>query len=244
MKKVIFNLGLLLFLLGLSSFLIGNRYKEDSSLELKEKELVLQKQAIINNVVSVINEGNKDKLEVLNKNLKNLELQNYGPYVSLKLAIHKFIEAENSFNRTKLLYASLKGGNKLHPLVQENLDKTIRLYEECREMADRMGDFNDSKVGDPNHEYNFCLNYLKGEIYYRHLELLSKPETVRDLMTQTITYFRNALEYKPGDLNTVINIEILIKNREQMMAIANDPGAQKQQALIQKMAGSGNSKGN
>jgi len=122
----------------------------------------------------------------------------------------------------------------IHPAAQEALIKADKLYVDSKKYLDKLSDI----PGDTS--YNFSLNYLKGEVYYRHTMFRSSSETVQDLFTQTATYYKKALSYKPGDVDTTVNIELLLKQQQGMMGEA---GQSQPQRMLNQM-GMGKSKGN
>lgn len=111
-----------------------------------------------------------------------------------------------------------------HPLTIENLNKAFALYEKARKESEKLKEGNDSN-------FNFNINYLKGEIYYRVLELMSDQDSATELFNQTLSYYKLALRSRNNDVNTTINIEILIKNKNSLMSNANNPQARKKQML-------------
>jgi len=121
----------------------------------------------------------------------------------------------------------------IHPAAKEALEKAEKLYVSSKKQIDKLNDIPGDK------DYNFSLNYTKGEIYHRHLLFLSTPENQQELLIQTATYYKKALGLKPGDTNTVINIELLLKQSQ--------GGGQQQVSQPQRMLnqmGVGKSKGN
>ena len=126
---------------------------------------------------------------------------------------------------------------ELHPLTLVNLNKAIALYEKARKESEKL-----KETGNPDFDYH--MNYLKGEIYYRILEIMSDPDTAQELFNQTLTYYKYALRNRNSDINTIINIEILIKNQNNLLANANNPQARKKQMLSGKKYGIGRSSGN
>lgn len=126
---------------------------------------------------------------------------------------------------------------ELHPLTLINLNKATALYERARKEAEKLKD-----TGNPDFDYH--LNYIKGEIYYRILELMADADSAQEIFNQTLTYYKYALRSRNSDINTVVNIEILIKNQNSLLANANNPQARKKQALSSKKYGVGRSTGN
>lgn len=125
----------------------------------------------------------------------------------------------------------------LHPLTIVNLDKAIVLYEQARKGVEQLKD-----GGNPN--FNYHLNYLKGEIYYRVLEFMSDQESAPELFNQALTYYKYALRNRNSDINTIVNIELMIKNQSRLVSNAGNPQARRKQMLNSKKYGIGKSSGN
>lgn len=126
---------------------------------------------------------------------------------------------------------------ELHPLTVDSLNKAFALYEKARKESEKLKDGDDS-------DFNYHMNYLKGEIYYRVLEFLAEPDTAQELFNQALTYYKYALRYRNNDINTVVNIELLIKNQNNLLGNAAGPQARKKQMLTSKKFGIGKSSGN
>ena len=124
-----------------------------------------------------------------------------------------------------------------HPLTIANLEKAFALYDKARKESEKL------KEGDDNN-FNFNMNYLKGEIYYRILELMADQESAPELFNQTLSYFKFALRNRNNDVDTSVNIELLIKNQNSLMGNANNPQARKKQMLNSGKFGIGKSSGN
>jgi hypothetical protein len=124
-----------------------------------------------------------------------------------------------------------------HPLTLVNLEKAFALYDKARKESEKL------KESDDN-DFNFNLNYLKGEIYYRILELMADQESAPELFNQTLSYFKFALRSRNNDVDTSVNIELLIKNQNSLMGNANNPQARKKQMLNSGKFGVGKSSGN
>ena len=214
----------------------------DISLLINKAES-LESVSVIESLMTGISKQNKDKLS---------------PYVYLKKASLLFNQGEYYLKRASEIESSvgvqksadppeidpenpgaepMQAPQQYHPLTIEALKKATDLYEEARKEIDKL-----TENDDP--EFNYGLNYLKGEIYYRFLEFLSDNDTVQELFNQALNYFKIALRYRPGDINTVVNIELLIKNQSQMLANANNPQGRRKQMLNVRRAGFGNSRGN
>lgn len=161
----------------------------------------------------------------------------FKPIVDLKRATYTFEEAESELARVIQLVDITKD-KKAHPLAEKTFLNSLRLYKEAKAGVDRLNEIKN------NDEYNFCLYYLKGEIYYRTLELVAAPEEVPSIFNQTVDAYKRALLIKNRDINTEINVEILIKRKSELLSRGNEPGSQKIQRLIQQGVGSGRKKGN
>jgi tetratricopeptide (TPR) repeat protein len=125
---------------------------------------------------------------------------------------------------------------ELHPLTLINFNKAVDLYEKARKEGEKLKDTGRA-------DFDYHMNYLKGEIYYRILQFMADPEAAHEIFNQTLTYYKYALRNRTSDINTIINIEILIKNQNSLLANAN-PQAKKRQMLSSKRYGVGRSTGN
>lgn len=124
-----------------------------------------------------------------------------------------------------------------HPLTIVNLEKAFALYDKARKESEKLKEGDDA-------DFNFHMNYMKGEIYYRILELMSDQESAPELFNQTLSYYKFALRSRNNDVNTTINIEILIKNQNSLMGNSASPQARKKQMLNSGKFGVGKSSGN
>lgn len=124
---------------------------------------------------------------------------------------------------------------KIHPAAQELADRAIPIYEEIRTRVDKIPEIK----GDQ--KFNYLLHYTKGEIYFRYLQILGTEENSRELFNQTLTEYKLALQCKPGDVNTVVNIELLIKENQ---SGGGQGGGNRQQKMLNQQAGFGRSTGN
>jgi len=126
---------------------------------------------------------------------------------------------------------------ELHPLTVDSLNRAFALYEKARKESEKLKDGDDL-------DFNYHMNYLKGEIYYRVLEFLAEPDTAQELFNQALTYYKYALRNRNNDINTVVNIELMIKNQNSLLGNAAGPQARKKQMLTSKKFGIGKSSGN
>jgi hypothetical protein len=125
---------------------------------------------------------------------------------------------------------------KIHPSVQAIVEKAIPLYEDAKKRIDRVQE----QKGDSN--FNYSMHYLKGEIYFRHLQILATKETQQELFRQTMNEYKLALRERPGDNDTSINIEILIKEAKGGGG-GDDPNG-RQNKMLNQSVGFGRTKGN
>lgn len=265
MKKL-FLLGIFLVIVGIGVVAYGSWAQREQDVldrvrwqETKDTE----------KYVSFVDKFNKARLknefQTLEKEFVSLPKkyqESLGGKIKLKMAILNFSEAEELLDRARRLQASLSIPGtlpekrqvgvdhegkpvwvqdppeppKAHPAAMELLNKAIPVYHECKREIDRLGEVK----GDDLH--NFHLNYVKGEIYHRYTQLFATQETARELFNQTVTYYKHALRYKPADTDTVINIELLIRDEQGM---AGGAGPQQQRTkMLNQTPGSGRSKGN
>ncbi len=163
-------------------------------------------------------------------------------YVSIKKARLLFLEAEKYFHQAveieNALANSENQSRSINYLTQRSLDKAIGFWEKARKETELIKD----DIGDD--KFKFHLNYIKGEIYYRTLQFMSDKESSKEVFKQTVTYYRQALKYRPNDINTVVNIELLIKNESELGGGGADNQAKKKQILNSKNYGLGSSSGN
>lgn len=160
------------------------------------------------------------------------------PYIALKKSLLYFNEAEGFLMRAVEIETAVGGDSQsINPLAQASLNKAIDLYDKARKEVELLKDTNDAN-------FNFSANYLKGEIYYRLLEFVADRESAVEIFNQTLTYYKMALRSKPGDINTVVNIELLIKNQNRLLGNAADPQQKKKQMLTSKKFGVNKSSGN
>lgn len=264
MKKLVFGLGFLV--LAYASFV----YLDNKQIQLYNGDSVIAKEVYDKQVK--FNEVNKllakadtyEKLvmaqievEFLDKASKDKLM----PYVLMRKASILFNEGEVFLRRAEEIEFSLTlpepkestpytidpanpyatppapEPKKYHPLTLDMLGRATNCYEEARKLVDTLSDNSEA-------DFNFEMNYLKGEIYYRFLEFLADADTAQELFNQTLSYYKMALRHKPGDINTVVNIELLIKNQSAFLANSNNPQVKRKQMLNVRKAGLGSSKGN
>ncbi len=156
----------------------------------------------------------------------------------LKRSLLYFEEAEVNLRRAVEIETAAGGiGDSLHPLTKLALDKAVKLYEKARKEVEKVKE-------DKDDDLNFYTNYLKGEISYRFLELIADKESAPEIFNQTVMYYKQALRCKPNDINTVVNIELLIKNKDKLMGSGTGPQQRKKQMLNSKKFGVNKSSGN
>lgn len=264
MKKLLF-LGVLVTLAGAGVVGYGmwaqQKQNEEDLVRWQETQQVTR----LNDFVDKFNGAkSKDDYRILEAGLSKLPKKHQdlmGPQIKLKLAVFDFEEAEDLLDRARGLQQSLTVPQpppppaithydhhgqpvhgqppappvKIHPAAMAMFEKAVPLYHNAKKEMDRLSE----AKGDA--DYNFRLNYIKGEVYHRYTQLFATQETAKELFNQTVTYYKTALRYKPADINTVINIELLIRD-EQGMGGAGQPQQQRNK-LLNQQPGSGRSKG-
>jgi tetratricopeptide (TPR) repeat protein len=266
MKKLV--IGLMFVVVGVFSVhYFSNMEKDDDDYMTLKINQAYDEQLLENRVRGMVNsaKSNADlaKAEVAMQELPKEYQERITPTITFKRAAFLFNEAEDHLRKAIEIENAVAVPNQgplpppepdpenpdhqpeqipppqreLHPLTLVNLNKAMVLYEKARKEAEKLKD-----IGNPNFDYH--MNYLKGEIYYRILELMADPDSAQELFNQTLTYYKYALRSRNRDVNTVVNIEILIKNQSSLLANANDPQARKKQALSSKKYGVGRSTGN
>lgn len=198
----------------------------------------------------------ESELNLFDKSFKDAVL----PHLNLRIAVVTLADADDKFERARALQVSLvlppeppspeppnpmyPNGQppqppppKIHPSVQAIVDQAIPLYEDAKKRIDKVQE----QKGDSN--FNYSLHYLKGEVYFRHLQILATKETQQELFRQTMNEYKLALRERPGDVDTSINIEILIKEGQGGGGGGDDPNGRRNKMLNQT-AGFGRTKGN
>ncbi len=261
MKKLVF--GLMLIGFGLAAIQHFSRMEQQSDDELTQRiNKTYEEEVLDNKVRDAVNKAKSnadlEKAENMMGSLPKEYRERIAPTIALKKATFVFEEAEgylqkaveierasalpppaqmvpNPENPAEQIPAPQQE-RELHPLTVVNLNKAIALYEKSRKLSEGLKDTGRS-------DYDFHLNYLKGEIYYRLLELVADQESAPEMFNQALTYYKYALRNNNNDINTVINIEILIKNQNALGGGQN-PQARKKQMLNSKKFGVGKSTGN
>lgn len=269
MKKLL--LGLLFVGLGLVSLLHFSKMEaeleDDQTLSINT---FYNAQVIDNKVRTLVNQAvTLDDLERVESQLESLSKESkdkIGPTIALKKSailfaqaedyLRKAIEVENAVFEPKVIEQPMPPPDPenppdnpaevlppptaqpkvLHPLTIVNLNKATALYEQARKAVEKVKDSGDA-------DFDYHLNYLKGEIYYRILELIADQESAPELFNQALTYYKYALRNRNSDINTIVNIELMIKNQSGLMGNGN-PQARKKQLLNSKKYGISKSSGN
>ena len=231
MLKLLF--GLTFLLLGFASFIYFETQEINVSVEndiSNEREYLSQVK--LNEIKRQIN---NNKLDV-----KNVQ-EDLSPYLALRRAVAFFDEAESNLFRGLDIQRSVAipqaEEQEMHPLTRESLQKAAECYEKARKEVDNISENKDVA-------FNYNLNYIKGEIYYRYLQYMSDQDNAQELFNQTLNCYKNALKYRMADINTVVNIELLIKNKSAFIGDAANPQAKKKQMLNIKKAGVSKGSGN
>lgn len=255
MKRLVFGLMLIGFgLVTIQHFSKMEAESDDAQAQQVSKEH--EEQVLDSNVRKLVNEAMTldalDKAEAMANSLSQGRQDKLAPMIALKKATFLFEQAEVYLRKaieieraTSVPPAQTDLANpeqasppqELHSLTQIKLRKAIELYDKARKLCEGLKDTGDM-------DFDFHLNYMKGEIYYRFLELVADQESAPEIFNQTLTYYKNALRNRNNDINTVINIEILIKNQNALTGGTQSPEARKKQMLNSKKFGINKSSGN
>jgi hypothetical protein len=259
MKWLFFSLVLALAGAGVLAF--NHYYEQEQQLAEARRDTLLKETEEVNELSKLITSTkNKEGLLALQGRVKLVSDKRLEPVFQLALAtaifedgeryLSKAIEVNNALatpppprtppvkdHMGQYVEQPQPPPPPLHPLVVKNLDMAFKNYKEAKELCDKI------QTQPDNNNFNFSMNYFKGEVYYRHTQLLSTPETAKELFDQTLVSWKHALRYKARDIDTVINIELLIKNQQQMLSGAVQPGANRPQMLPASQAGRGKLKG-
>lgn len=268
MKKLLL-LGLLVAGAGVGVTVYGDYEEQKRKAEDKDKDLFAAIVWVQNDFVEKFKKA-KTKDDLLSLEAELVSMPKYfqdmaGPPLSLKIMAITLDEADTMFERAKKLQTSLvlppepmqsiavdtppdsetymadpppqpqPPQPPIHPSVQVIAEKAFTMYEQLKTRIDKLPEIPD------DNNYNYTLHYMKGEVYYRYLQFHSTQQTAPEILKQTVNEYKLALKYKPGDVDTVVNIEILIKNSQGMGG--GGPGQQRQKMLNQG-PGLGRTKGN
>jgi hypothetical protein len=251
--KTVIVASMLFIVVGLALVVNGKRSEKDYKAEmvaLNKQLLELEKvNDFLDNLGSVKTSGGLKLLESSLESMPDKYKNKVATLLNLKMAKTVFLEAEELVMQAKKLQHALveapakpapivnRDGTlsypapeppPIHPLAMEKFKEALNLYEQSKVYVDRVD------------EESFALYYLKGEIYYRYTLFLSNAETAKELLNQTITFYKYAFRHKPADIDTVINVEILIKQAKNI-GQGNDPDLRRSGFLN---SGRGNYKGN
>lgn len=262
MKRLIF--GMILLVVG---FLFFNKFITDYRKQLpvvKEQQRLKEEDRYCEEITYALNypELKEEDFKMVKYHLSKLPIEKQKQFediIELKSLVLQFRKAEDLIARASALQNSIKPipeptqtvpvetyetepppppkPVELHPFVEEMVNEIVKLYADLKKRVDVL----EERQDDP--EFNFLLNYTKGVIYFRHTQFFAKPDNVKELFDRTVKYFKVALRNKPDDLNTIINVELLIKNKNQMLSTAQQPGMRRQQMLVPRGAGLGTSIG-
>jgi len=255
MKRLIF--GFILAALGIGLFHHFMFSEKELSAKQKDEQKLVREQTTYNAIIDIINSATVvvelENAKVLLLQLPPDKQKELAHIIELRIIILNFRRAESLLIRANKLQESIDPipepepynpyvdqppppPVELHPLVEDMVKEIVALYKDSKDRADRLEATNDVK-------FNFMLNFTKGIIYFRHTQYLSTRENVQQLFNQTVTYFKQALSNKPGDIPTVINVELLIKNQDKLLANALRGQNQKRRVLTPRAVGLGTSIG-
>ena len=245
MKKFVFGIICLALAVGAFAYM-DSREKQIDDREYQRAERFYKQQLADNFVRNAINEAKSlddlYKIKELPKDLMN--------YYSLKEAAFLFKQAEIVIEKAAQVENALhvpaeEPSNPEDPNQQPQQElnpKTIKLLKESEVYYDKARKIVDNLPETLDKDFNFRVNYLKGLIYHRYLLFFSNQENVVELFNQAVTHYRTALKNKPSDVDTVINIELLIKDGKNL--IGANPQSQRNKMLNIRKAGLGTRIGN
>lgn len=206
MKKIVIFLAAVIFLS--SSLLILNYYIiEDIIKETDKSKKYMDYIISYNNIIDSMNNNKEFNLDDLTQEDK----ENLNKYIQLKQLIDKYNRAEALFDNA--LKIAEQAPNTWHKSIKVK-SMLIESMDSFKELKDKIDEF--FEISDI--EYNFQYNFIRGNIYYKYI-LYFNPQEKNDYFEQVLSSYKKALEYKPHDRNTIINIELLI----------NDPTRQNQE---------------
>jgi len=243
--KIVFGL-VFLGLAVLTFCFIDNKQAQVDNIEYDQAVLDHSSQMADNAARSAINNakslGDLHKIKKLPKEL--------APYHSLKEAMFIYKQGEVLIERAAQIENALHvpvppsihededdntPSQQLNPKTAKLLKESQVCYEQARKIVDNLAETTDK-------DFNYHLNYLKGLIYHRYLIFFSSQENATELFNQSITHYKNALKNKPSDVDTVINIELLIKDGKGFAGAS--PRVQRNKMLNIRKAGLGTRTGN
>jgi len=134
--------------------------------------------------------------------------------VGLKFAQRHYLLAEAKIWRARRLVELTEGDDS--PFIEHYVNESIDHYQKAKEEIDALLEATDDDV------YNFCLYYTRGNIYYRVLLFIAESDEATEIFNQTAAAWEDALRFRNKDVETEINLELLYKNRDQLMG--NGPG--------------------
>lgn len=260
MKQLIFGLMFLVF--GVFTIYhfsdMENEVEDAQTLKIQQS---YEEQVLDNKIRSLVNKAKSisdlEEAEGMLQTLPQKEQDRIALYITLKKAAIWFNEAEEYLRKAaeienatvspdlpSILPPDPEHPEQIpapqqrvsHPLTTVMLNKALSLYEKARKESEKLKDIGDL-------DFNYHMNYLKGEIYYRILEFIADQESAQEIFNQTLTYYKYALRNRGNDINTIVNIEILIKNQNDLVGNAGNP-QRKKQMLNSKKYGVGKSTGN
>lgn len=260
MKKLLL-LGLFLGVVGVGAIYFGIQEDQKQSQAESDHETRLNHVTSVNGYIERLEKATTSQevqailfeIDKLPKDMQE-EVKSLG---KLKGAILSFQEAEEFLNRAWAIQVATAAPRDeptidpnnpqitippppaaISPLAKQLFQKSVPLYEASKREIDRLSEVKGKG------KYNHLLYYSKGEIYHRYLQLFATEETAKELLAQTVTHYKHALRHKPGDMATVINIELLIKESKGNGGGQGQDQRPQRNRLLSQQAGSARFKGN
>lgn len=180
----------------------------------------------------------KIKYNNLKNKVSNNDLKNLNQKIELKEAILHLFLAEDELNKAFKIQSALAVSPETpHPLADDLLDKSKNNYEISKRIFDSLYELNNDS------EFNFILNFYKGVVYHRYLQMFSDQQTAKEYLNMTLNAYKQALKHKDADINTTVNLELLLKDPQNGGSGNGEPKDTKTKMLNQAASGN-NLKGN
>ncbi len=140
----------------------------------------------------------------------------------LALAIAYYEAAEDRLYRAQTLAVAYSfNQSDMNPLVMENYLTAVEDYKMAKERIDGI------KEIEGNNDFNFSLQYARGNIYFRVLSVIASNDEKREFFEQTALAWERALDFKEKDQDTQINLEILKQNQSNLLSGSTGNNVQK-----------------
>lgn len=132
----------------------------------------------------------------------------------LALSIAYYEVAEDRLYQAQNLasHYTKETASDMNPLVMENFYSAIANYKKAKERIDTI------KETEGDDDFNFHLQYARGNIYFRALAVLASNDEKMELFNQTALSWERALDFRSKDQDTQANLEFLKNNQSSLLA--------------------------